>query len=181
MFIGFFVGFYGLLNQVYGILKVCHYKIKKIPTSLIYLLAQFNQNAICGFRMKENHELVIGTFFRDFIQNRKAFRFEPRNFQNDIPDIESDVMDAFTFLLYEFGDRAFGIRRFEQFDLVRAIPEKRSPDAFAFDFLRLIRWQAEEFFENEVGRFKAFDGYSDVFDFSHNDLPQGRKVSRKVK
>lgn len=86
----------------------------------------------------------------------------------DVGDFEGEMMDAFSFLIDEAGDRRDIVCRLQKLNFDTADFKKRGCDLFTVNTFNLIMFTAQQAGEKFVSAVKVFDRDADVFQFFHN-------------
>lgn len=88
----------------------------------------------------------------------------------DVIGLKGDVVDALTVFLDEFGNRAFRIGCFEQFQVNFADMEEGGTDLLRGHFFNRFALQSEGLFVVADPRFEGFDGDSYMVDLLYHEL-----------
>jgi len=127
------------------------------------VFTQFSENAGRRPGMKEGNVEALGALARGFVNQLHALGVHLLQGAHGIIHGISDVVDALAFLLYEFGDRSFRVRGFQQFDLCLADHEEGGPYFLVRNFFDVVTGESEDSFPEFPGFFNAFNSNADVF------------------
>src|ERR1044071_4819803 len=109
----------------------------------IMVLTQFNEHAIAGRRMEEGDAAAVRARHRRLVDEAIAALLEAGEVRFDVVDAEADVVDAFTALFDELGDRRVCAARLEQFEVGISNRQERSADFLRLDRLDVLDFQPE--------------------------------------
>lgn len=136
-------------------------------------LAKLSEDAKGGFRVKECHELVGGTFEGNFVDQSRAVGLGLAELVVNRIGGERNVVNARAVLFEKLGNRALVGRRFEEFQVDVADGKKGGFHFLRFDFFAACAFEAQNGFIIGKGFINGSDGDAKMVDFGDHGVEQG--------